>query len=208
MGQSQLSSSLKKIYSAVRWLVLEISKRHSRELKTCFREDAVEGFKGGTNGRRWRYSLRPKVRGKHESTEEIDALLWQKERWRESNREREFQHELSTYCLTDPPRLWLLLSSPVCALVEPPTSAERRSWGRRRIKDLPIITVLFSPCFCCCCLLLFLPPAFLSGVSHQLIWRMLLMGRCSDVSGEALWCAEVKGCGWCSETGEMRDNVR
>lgn len=103
MGQSQLSSSLKKIYSAVRWLVLEISKRHSRELKTCFGEDAVEGFKGGTNGRRWRYSLRPKVRGKHESTEEIDALLWQKERWRESNREREFQHELSTYCLTDPP---------------------------------------------------------------------------------------------------------
>lgn len=158
MGQSQLSSSLKKIYSAVRWLVLEISKRHSRELKTCFREDAVEGFKGGTNGRRWRYSLRPKVRGKHESTEEIDALLWQKERWRESNREREFQHELSTYCLTDPPRLWLLLSSPVCALVEPPASAERRSGGRRRIKDLPIITVLFSPCFCCCCLLLFLPP--------------------------------------------------
>lgn len=151
MGQSQLSSSLKKIYSAVRWLVLEISKRHSRELKTCFGEDAVEGFKGGTNGRRWRYSLRPKVRGKHESTEEIDALLWQKERWRESNREREFQHELSTYCLTDPPRLWLLLSSPVCALVEPPASAERRSWGRRRIKDLPIITVLFSPCFCCCC---------------------------------------------------------
>lgn len=101
MGQSQLSSSLKKIYSAVSSLVLEISKRHSRELKTCFGEDAVEGFKGGTNGRRWRYSLSPKVRRKHESTEEIDA----REMTRKQQRARVSTRAVNLLLNRSPPRL-------------------------------------------------------------------------------------------------------
>lgn len=130
------------------------------------------------------------------------GIKCERETKRKQHRERNLC--LPTYGWTDFP---LSTSSliPICALVEPHKSAKKGKLVRKQDKRYAHHRPLL-PCFCCC--LLLFPPHVLRGVSHQLVWRLLLMGRCSDVSGEALWCAGVKWCGQYGKTGKMRDNVR
>lgn len=116
---------------------------------------------------------------------------WLKKRLRESY--RELEHGLSNYGLTNFP-LWLPPSSQFVPWWNLLDQQKGKLWKRkdkRYAHQCPL-----GSCFCCC--LLLLSPCLLRGVSHQLVWRMLLNGplqRCFRRGSLLFGALESRGAG-------------
>lgn len=151
-----------------------------RQQTACLRGRERGGMRHSSNGGRRegggpkrgrRGDVKSKVRRAQRRLTRTDA--------ERNTQQWKLERELSSRSLTDPSL------TPICAPVEPLGSAERASWGGCKDKRYahhrpPLLPFVLLP-------VVVSSTSFTRRLPVQLVWRMeLLMGRCSDVSGEAL----------------------